>query len=295
MGFPRFRFTKLWTNPVDFPTVETDENRVRADMQALHDEAKDGLNRLMDQLEAPEAAEHIGVAAADGSESTLQAEVSGLQKDRHTHENSSILKDVAVALTQTLAEAYNRLVALFAGVERVATTLGEDDTTIPTSKAVRDALENLEIPEGTGSGLPAGGETGQALVKASGEDGDCTWADVVSLGEDGKISSDQLPELGSGAEVYTAAIGTNWTEDSTTGVKSQTVAIEGITADHTAKVDCVFAGNKDSDGYAAFVEQQNQYLEFITNGYAETVEGGITFYIFGDPNTVSIPIVVEVV
>lgn len=98
-----------------------------------------------------------------------------------------------------------------------------------------------------------------------------------------------------GATTYTATIGTNWTEDSTTGVKSQTVAISGITADHTAKVDCVFAGNKDSDGYAAFVEQQNQYLEFITNGYAETVEGGITFYIFGDPNTVTIPIVVEVV
>lgn len=281
MGFPRFSFTKLWTNPVDFPTVETDENRVRADMQLLHDEAKDGLNRLMDQLEAPGAAEHIGAAAADGSESTLQAEVSGLQEASHTHENSSILKDVAVALTQTLAEAYNRLVTMFTGVEGVATTLGEDDTTIPTSKAVRDALENLEIPEGTGSGLPAGGETGQALVKVSGEDGDCTWADVEASG--------------SSAEVYTAIIGTNWTEDSTTGVKSQTVAISGITADHTAKVDCVFAGNKDSDGYAAFVEQQNQYLEFITNGYAETVEGGITFHIFGDPNTVTIPIVVEVV
>ena len=267
MGFSRFSFTKLWTDPVDFPTVETDENRVRADMQLLHDEAKDGLNHLMDQLEAPGAAEHIGAAAADGSKSTVQEE---LNKQRNGLQR-------------------------FAGVEAVATTLGEDDTTIPTSKAVRDALENLEIPEGTGSGLPAGGETGQALVKASGEDGDCTWADVVSLGEDGKIPSDQLPELASGAEVYTATIGTNWTEDSTTGVKSQNVAISGITAEHTAKVDCVFAGDKTSGGYAAFVEAQNQYLEFVTNGYAETVEGGITFYIFGDPNTVSIPIVVEVV
>ena len=37
-----------------------------------------------------------------------------------------------------------------------------------------------------------------------------------------------------------------------------------------------------------------QYLTCITNGYAETHDGGITFYIFGDANTVSIPIVVEV-
>lgn len=109
------------------------------------------------------------------------------------------------------------------------------------------------------------------------------------------LLTDADDDSASNVSVYTATIGTAWTEDSETGVKSQTVAISGITADHTAKVDCVFAGNKDSDGYAAFVEQQNQYLEFITNGYAETVEGGITFYIFGDPNTVSIPIVVEVV
>jgi len=33
----------------------------------------------------------------------------------------------------------------------------------------------------------------------------------------------------------------------------------------------------------------------VTNGYAETVDGGVKFVIFGDPNTVSIPIVVEVV
>ena len=96
------------------------------------------------------------------------------------------------------------------------------------------------------------------------------------------------------SKTFTATIGTNWTENDDTGVKSQAIHIEGILAKHTAKVDHAYTGDGTTDGYAAFVEAENQYLTYITNGYAETYDGGITFYIFGDANTVSIPIVVEV-
>lgn len=102
-----------------------------------------------------------------------------------------------------------------------------------------------------------------------------------------------LDEISS-VEVYEAVIGTSWTENSDTGIKSQNVAIDGVTAEHTAKVDHTYTGDGSADSYATFVEEENQYLEFITNGYAETYNGGITFYIFGDAPTVSIPIVVEV-
>ena len=95
-------------------------------------------------------------------------------------------------------------------------------------------------------------------------------------------------------KTYTATIGTTWVEDSNTGVKTQNVAIPGVLASHTAKVDHAYTGSGTSDDYAAFVEAENQYLTYITNGYAETVAGGIKFTIFGDANTVSIPIVVEV-
>lgn len=95
--------------------------------------------------------------------------------------------------------------------------------------------------------------------------------------------------------IQTKTIGTTWTENEDTGVKSQTVTISGMTADDTANVDVYYNGDGSADSYATFVEQQNQFLEFVTNGYAETVEGGITFYIFGDAPTVSIPIVVEVI
>ena len=116
---------------------------------------------------------------------------------------------------------------------------------------------------------------------------------VATLGTDGKVPTGQLPEISS-VKTFTATIGTTWTENEDTGVKSQSVPITGVLAKHTAKVDHAYTGDGTSDGYAAFVEAENQYLTYITNGYAETYDGGITFYIFGDAPTVSIPIVVEV-
>lgn len=120
-----------------------------------------------------------------------------------------------------------------------------------------------------------------------------TAGGVASLDTDGKVPASQLPEISS-VKTYTATIGTTWVEDENTGVKTQTVTISGVKASQTAKVDHAYTGNGTSDDYAAFVEAENQYLTHITNGYAETVAGGIKFTIFGDANTVSIPIVVEV-
>lgn len=116
---------------------------------------------------------------------------------------------------------------------------------------------------------------------------------AASLGADGKVPASQLPEISS-VKTYTATIGTTWVEDENTGVKTQTVTISGVKASQTAKVDHAYTGSGTSDDYAAFVEAENQYLTYITNGYAETVAGGIKFTIFGDANTVAIPIVAEV-
>lgn len=116
---------------------------------------------------------------------------------------------------------------------------------------------------------------------------------AASLGADGKVPASQLPEISS-VKTYTATIGTTWAEDENTGVKTQSVVIAGVTAQSTAMVDHAYTGAGTSDDYAAFVEAENQYLNCITNGYAETYDGGIKFTIFGDANTVAIPIVAEV-
>ena len=53
MSIPKCDFSKHWTNPADFPTIETDESRVRADLQALHDETKDYFNTtLLPQIDS---------------------------------------------------------------------------------------------------------------------------------------------------------------------------------------------------------------------------------------------------
>lgn len=95
----------------------------------------------------------------------------------------------------------------------------------------------------------------------------------------------------SSTKVYTGTIGTTWTENDD-GTKTQTVTITGIKATDTAIVD---HSQDNITDYEAFVTAENQYLTNITNGFAVTVANGIRFTIFGDANTVAIPIVVEAV
>lgn len=47
MAIAAFAFTKDWTNPTDFPTIETSEAQVRADLQILHDETKTKINEII--------------------------------------------------------------------------------------------------------------------------------------------------------------------------------------------------------------------------------------------------------
>lgn len=47
MEIPKLKFTKLWTNHDDFPTVETREEVVRGDMQLLFNEIRDYLNTTL--------------------------------------------------------------------------------------------------------------------------------------------------------------------------------------------------------------------------------------------------------
>lgn len=50
--FEKLKFTRDWNNTSDFPTYEENEQKVRADMQALHDETKEFINEtLIPELE----------------------------------------------------------------------------------------------------------------------------------------------------------------------------------------------------------------------------------------------------
>lgn len=45
--FEKLQFTRDWNNSSDFPTYEENEQKVRADMQALHDEVKTFINEKL--------------------------------------------------------------------------------------------------------------------------------------------------------------------------------------------------------------------------------------------------------
>lgn len=164
------------------------------------------------------------------------------------------------------------------------------------TKAEYDALEEKDpniLYIITDLNQPGGNVSGDAVYISADEPVDPNirvWIDTDEEGGGGN-SDDVKVKI----DVYEVVIGTTWTENSDTGVKSQNIDIEGVTADHTAKVDHAYTGDGTSESYAIFVEEENQFLTYITNGYAETYDGGIKFTIFGDPNTVEIPIVVEVV
>ena len=153
MAFPKLSFTKSWKNAVDFPTVETNETKVRADMQYLFDEIKEALNALIDKL----------------NRRNLESFPTG----------------------------------------GVVTSLGADDTTIPTSKAVKDAMAQA-------GQLPSGGTTKQALVKKSGTNFDMEWADIPGFSQ---------PRTG------TLTVD-GWGDDN-----SQTITVEGVTASNNVLID----------------------------------------------------------
>ena len=51
MSLTRINYTKSWENPADFPTVETSEAKVRADLQELPNQIRDQVNALISELE----------------------------------------------------------------------------------------------------------------------------------------------------------------------------------------------------------------------------------------------------
>jgi len=121
--FTKYQFSKDWRNPTDFPTVETNEAQVREDLQLLHEETKQALWSLIDELTSGGAA-HIG-AEQDGAATSVQALLSTLSEKAHSHGDMARLE---------------RLVDTFSGYS-TTDTLVDDDTKLPTSKAVWERIQ----------------------------------------------------------------------------------------------------------------------------------------------------------
>lgn len=77
MAFEELAYTKDWKNAADFPTYESDETKVRQDMQFLYDEIKDFINsKLVNVLNTDGAA---NITTASGKDiATVLAEMQAL-------------------------------------------------------------------------------------------------------------------------------------------------------------------------------------------------------------------------
>lgn len=108
MGLSLMTFDKNWTNPVDFPTYEPDEEQVRADMQYLFDKIKNHYNNVFVANEF--RAENMsftptpGAIEATNVQDAIEAvhnEVAGLVLDELVLPNGSVTSE---KLCQTVGE-----------------------------------------------------------------------------------------------------------------------------------------------------------------------------------------------
>lgn len=73
MAFERLSYAKDWTRAEDFPTYESNEVQVRADMQYHPNAVRDFLNALLTALEGKNAAATIGASDETGAAATMQS------------------------------------------------------------------------------------------------------------------------------------------------------------------------------------------------------------------------------
>lgn len=112
----KLEFSKDWRNPQDFPTYESDETQVRADMQLLHEEAKEALNALVEKLEAVEFSENLPVSAEGLTATTLSAAMAELLATAKAAQAGSIMDGTVseAKLTEQLQKKINDIDVAYA-------------------------------------------------------------------------------------------------------------------------------------------------------------------------------------
>lgn len=125
MEIPKLKFTKLWTNHDDFPTVETREEVVRSDMQLLFNEIRDYINTTLS-----------GVVSTIGDTLTALQGKAGAGRIGFTR-TAAIDRD-------NVQEAIENVQAQIAGV----TQGGIADGAVTTEKIAKGAVTTEKIANG---------------------------------------------------------------------------------------------------------------------------------------------------
>lgn len=95
-------------------------------------------------------------------------------------------------------------------------------------------------------------------------------------------------EAESPVQQYTGVIvTTGWRKDTATGISVQVIDVPGLHENQTIIVAPDYQGDDNS-----FVNQKNQFLTYITNGHAESVDNGVKISIYGEAPTIKINVLV---
>lgn len=137
-AFPRLGFTKNWENPADYPTIETDEAKVRQDMQSLHDETKDYINEtLIPAILAEDATEEARIAAESAREENEQSRVQA-EQTRVANENARIQAEAARAAAEK--QRQSAISGQVASTAQSASSAAQSATAAAASKAEAEKL-----------------------------------------------------------------------------------------------------------------------------------------------------------
>ena len=155
MEIPKLKFTKLWTNHDDFPTVETREEVVRSDMQLLFNEIRDWLNNTLtpavettsdevNALEGDTGAQKIGFVASEAVNKTnVQEAIEEVQSQIASAAQGSIASGAVT--TDKLADGavtYHQIADKTIGSAELA------DNAVAAAKIASNAVQERHILAG---------------------------------------------------------------------------------------------------------------------------------------------------
>ena len=125
MALPELAFTKDWNYADDFPTVETDEETVRSDIQLLFDEIKDYINNLLLGAIMSEiaAAQTSGVAPGTLVTSHFKPDSGGTKFCVAPHAEDAAKLAPGASITITDGQGHSSEPVVFTGASGITITL----------------------------------------------------------------------------------------------------------------------------------------------------------------------------
>ena len=161
MAFTQMRFDKVWTNPVDFPTHETQESKVREDMQYLFDSIKNQFNNFLSN----------------------ELTSANLFFARTTDIDCDNVQDAIEYVFSQIQEAYSGSIP-----DGAVSTAKLTDEAVTTAKLADNAVTEDKIADGavTGDKIAAGAVSGTSFADGSIPAGKL---DINSVGTDNLVNN----------------------------------------------------------------------------------------------------------